>query len=55
LIERLQAISRPGISGGFIVIGILGLQFFLEDIKVFPVLPQKEDKRQDNATQDSRS
>jgi len=53
--ERLQKFPRLGIGGGFIVIRTLGLQFLLEDIKILPVLPQKENKRQDNAPQDGRS
>jgi hypothetical protein len=53
--ERLQVFPRPGIGGGFIVIRTLGLQFFLEDIKILPVLPQKENKRQENAPQNSCS
>ena len=28
---------------------------FLEDLKVFPILPQKEDKRRDNGSEDSQS
>jgi hypothetical protein len=54
MIERLGAIPRPGIRCGFIIIRTLGLQFFLKDIKVFPILPQKENKRQNNAPQDGR-
>jgi hypothetical protein len=40
---------------GFIIIRILGFQFFLEDLKVFPILPQKEDKRRNNAPKDNQS
>jgi hypothetical protein len=53
--ERLQKFPRLGIGGGFIVIRTLGLQFLLEDIKILPVLPQKENKRHDDPPQDSCS
>ena len=49
LIECLQTIPWLGIIGVLIIIRTLGLQLFLENIKVFPILPQKDDKRRNNS------